>query len=187
MKPLRRPLSLLLPPLALAAALSGNHGASAQEVHRCVTPDGRSLYTDRQCEDVAAVERKRPVVQSQGAVLHIRDCARSPDDLLFGVRTALDAQDVNKLAAFYLWTGIGSEQSVQLMDRLDRVSQRPLVDLALQGGDPLATILVDGVPVSRPTPPARLQLMQVASENSVHSVDTTFQLARSHGCWWIRF
>jgi hypothetical protein len=167
---------------------SPTHDARGQTVHRCIGADGRSAYTDRECSELHAVERKPPPAPAaSGAVLHVRDCARSPDDLLFGVRAALDAQDVNKLASFYLWTDIGSQQGMVLMDRLDALSRRPLVDLALEGGDPLATVMVDGEERPRPTPPDSLQLLQARSADSMETTSTRFRLQRSHGCWWLRF
>ena len=43
---------LLLPILALAVC-----GTAHAQVRRCTTSDGNTVYTDRRCQDVGAVER----------------------------------------------------------------------------------------------------------------------------------
>ena len=63
--------------------------------------------------------------------LSVRSCARNQDDLLFGVRAALENHDVNRLAEFYHWTGMSNSAGYQVMDRLSRFSDRPLVDVQL--------------------------------------------------------
>jgi hypothetical protein len=60
----------------------------------------------------------------------------SRDDLLYGVRAALEAQDVNHLAAYYLWTGMGTREAYSLMDRLSSFSERPLMDAQLVSSAP---------------------------------------------------
>jgi len=174
--------------LIVVAALPGTgRVAHAQDVHRCIAADGRSIYTDQDCTDIDAIERKPPPMPS-GVQIHVRDCARSPDDLLFGVRSALDAQDVNKLAAFYHWTGVGSAESVRLMNQLDALSQRPLVDVALEGFDapPDAWDSPERVGAPR-SAPNRLHIEQMRSNNNAGSISTTFYLQRNLGCWWIRY
>lgn len=64
-------------------------------------------------------------------VVRVRTCARSQHDLLFGVRAALESQDVNRLADFYHWTGMGTAQGYRVLDRLFAFSKRPVVDVQL--------------------------------------------------------
>lgn len=119
--------------------------AKAQSgIHRCVNAQGEAIFTDRPCDEMQAIERPSPnaVVGSSGSVAAARSCALSRDDLLYGVRAALEAQDVNKLAAYYLWTGIGTREAYALMDRLSLFSEQPLMDVQLvteqRDRDPLA-------------------------------------------------
>lgn len=120
--------------LLLALAAFGLGRAKAQSgIHRCVNAQGEAIFTDRSCEEMQAIDRPSPnaVVGSGGNVAAARSCALSRDDLLYGVRGALEAQDVNRLAAYYLWTGIGTREAYALMDRLSRFSEQPLMDVQL--------------------------------------------------------
>ena len=185
----RRPATLLAAVVAVALLCPAGRVAVAQDVHRCVTADGRVNYTDQVCSDIGAIEKKPAAAPSGNVQIHIRDCARSTDDLLFGVRAALEARDVNKLAAFYHWAGIGTDESVRLMDQLEKISQRPLLDATLEG----FSVPVEPTPASLPETssrralPDRLHIEQMKSEDSIASISTTFQLQRNLGCWWIRY
>ncbi len=121
---------LLAGPLLLAAATP----AQAQ-VRRCVDARGVAVYTDRPCESVQALPREAPPDVSTGATLEpgfaVRGCARRPETLLKGVRAALEARDVNRLANWYHWTGTGSGTAKSLMDELEAIANRPLVSVEL--------------------------------------------------------
>lgn len=126
---------LLAGPLLLAAA------APAQaQVRRCVDARGVAVYTDRPCESMQAAPREAPPDASTGATLEpgfaVRGCARRPQTLLNGVRAALEARDVNRLANWYHWTGTGTGAAKYLMDELEAIARRPLVsaELVYPGG-----------------------------------------------------
>ncbi|MFT3805714.1 hypothetical protein [Arenimonas sp.] len=147
--------------LLLAPAALGLGQANAQTgIHRCVNAQGEAIFTDRDCSEMQAIDRPSPnaVVGSSGSVAAARSCALSRDDLLYGVRAALEAQDVNKLAAYYLWTGIGTREAYALMDRLSRFSEQPLMDVQLvmpeRRDDPFAERddTVDTPPLALPGP-----------------------------------
>lgn len=126
---LRLALLLLAAPLLLPA------GAAAQTVFRCVGPDGRSVYSDQPCQSQGAVERQAPLrpaaVTAQGFTTGTGTvapgCARSLDALLMGVRGALEARDVNRLATHYHWTGTSARGGRYLMDELEAIAGRPLM------------------------------------------------------------
>jgi hypothetical protein len=121
---------LLAGPLLLAWATP----AQAQ-VRRCVDARGVAVYTDRPCESMQAAPREAPPDASSGATLEpgfaVRGCARRPQTLLNGVRAALEARDVNRLANWYHWTGTGSSAAKYLMDELEAIARRPLVSVEL--------------------------------------------------------
>lgn len=134
------PLICVFLPLALVAG-SGH----AQGIRRCTGADGTTIFTDRSCEALGAAPAGEFIPDGarggggaatmgiNGAVggFAIRGCARSPDALLHGVRDALQAHDVNKLANYYHWTGTGASAAVALMDRLERIANRPLAGVEL--------------------------------------------------------
>lgn len=105
------------------------------QVRRCVDARGVAVYTDRSCEDMQAAPRQPPPDASTGATLEpgfaVRGCARRPETLLNGVRAALEARDVNRLANWYHWTGTGSGAARHLMDELEAIARRPLVSVEL--------------------------------------------------------
>jgi hypothetical protein len=121
----------LLPLLWLALALPAP--AAAQGVKRCTDAQGNTVFTDRACASVDAVPKGQPA-PAQGAYAEgfaPRGCARSAEDLLVGVRTALEARDVNRLASYYHWAGTGSGSARGVMDELEAIANRPLVAVAL--------------------------------------------------------
>lgn len=119
--------------LLLLCFLAGQ--ASAQAVHRCVDPAGRSVYSDQPCASLGAVSRAAPRPSAVGNVHGFTTgtgtvaagCSRSLDSLMLGVRGALEARDVNRLATFYHWPGTSSRGGRTMMDELEDIARRPLV------------------------------------------------------------
>ena len=204
-------LAILLLALACPAApaaenagalLSGSGG-----LRRCIGSDGVPIFSDRRCEDLQATESVAApeVAVRAGVALRVRSCARNQDDLLFGVRAALENHDANRLAEFYHWSGMGNAEGYRLMQRLSTFSDRPLVDVQLlSNSTPIAqdaywspddpeTISFDdsGNPVPPPPRvhhPARLlRVDQMRGNNEAASEVTYFHLLSNAGCWWLRF
>ncbi len=170
--------------------------ASAQ-VRRCVQADGTEVYTDRACEAIGARERLPPAPPRGGdAATGVRPtCARSVEDLAYAVQEALQAGDANRLAAWYDWSGMRTADGYRLMERLQAIAARPLVDVqpayAVPPADaPLpAPAAESGAPApAAPPPPPRLRGLQV--EQTLADGHTPsrvlFGLSRRYGCWWIR-
>ena len=197
-----------VPPSAPGAA-AGQPRAEipAAGLHRCIGADGAAIFTDRACRDLAATDAPPPSATNPrpAVVVRARSCARSQDALLFGVRTALEAHDPNKLAEYYHWTGMGNTEGYRLMGRLSDLSERPLLDVQLvssaQVGTPMPPLppppplddefSIDPAP-SPPEPPPRtnadlLRVDQMRSETDVESQVTYFRLRNNAGCWWLQF
>src|SRR5690606_7805565 len=93
---------------ALAAMLPVQATAQA-EINRCTAPDGTSIYTDRECSALGAVDRL-PQDRSAGGSGGNRSrgnlrrnpyqggCARSIHQLIQRMTVAIDAGDANELA-----------------------------------------------------------------------------------------
>jgi hypothetical protein len=116
---------------------------AAAEVRRCVTSGGQAIFTDRQCDEVGAVESP-PAEQSQPVDARVRrggGCARNLQDLVFEMNMAIDAHDANRLAGVYHWTGLSGDAGYQIWTRLEAIANRPLVDI------------VPVMPASAPPPP----------------------------------
>jgi hypothetical protein len=185
-------------------------------IRECVGPDGVPVFTDRRCADLGAMPQVvLPPIGSMpgGLPIRVRTCARNQSMLLEGVRAALENHDVNRLADYYHWTGMGSAQGYAMMERLDAFSARQVVDVqlvrnAMPGDeppdlyenrfDPLPGMDETGEPVAadpaNPSPPPRrrplasmLRVDQMRSATDVSANVTYFHLLTNAGCWWMRF
>lgn len=197
---------LLLLLLALAAC-----GTAQAEIRRCVAADGRTIYTDRQCQDLGAVERL-PDTQRAGSARSYRySCPRSLQDLVYQLTDAIGNRDVNRLASVYYWSGQSTRTGYALMRRLDAIAQRPLADIVpvypARVLAPTAVSQDDGAQRDGPRQdgsrdsndsdngldypqqtmhqrPVGLRLEQTLSNGSTPA-RTFLGLRRAHGCWWI--
>lgn len=200
--------------LAALAWWSWPRDAEAQ-IRRCSTPNGETLYTDKDCASIGAVERvqRGPAATGLGGVRRV-GCARTLRDLTHEVTMAIDARDVNRLGAVYHWVGMDATSGDRVLDRLQVVVDRPLVDIvpvyarrAAPSSTP-ATPVGDGEAgaeaAATPAPeasalapdpelypqtavrraPVGLRLVQTIGK-SASSVQTTFGLRRHLDCWWI--
>ncbi|MCX7032488.1 MAG: DUF4124 domain-containing protein [Arenimonas sp.] len=191
-----RALPALLACLCAALALPA---PAAAQVRRCVDAQGNSVFTDRSCASVDAAPRETPAPAPEAGTytpgFARRGCARTPDQLLAGVRGALEAHDVNRLANFYHWPGTGNGAAKGLMDALEAVAARPLVAVSLvrptafDDGDsdaPLPDPTETPAPDTQPAPTA-LRVDQMAGPGDVSSRSTLFALRQHAGCWWVEF
>lgn len=183
-------------PLLLLALLACAPGAWAQ-VHKCVMPDGKALYTDQKCEALGASERppEPPPPGARGntapsdARLYRGGCSRTLQDLVFEITTAIDAGDPNRLSNVYHWVDTPDDVANKVMDRLDAIAHRPLLDIAPVSESVAedTRILPTPTDVPRTTarrPPVGLRLEQTLANGTTPS-RTTFGLNRRFGCWWI--
>ncbi|WP_295362061.1 DUF4124 domain-containing protein [Arenimonas sp.] len=172
--------------LLLLACLCLPAPAAAQAVFRCVGADGQSVFSDQPCRSQGAVDRQAPappVANAQGFVSGTgstaEGCARSLDALRLGVRGALEARDVNRLATHYHWAGTSAGAGRYLMDSLEAIASRPMVSVEFVSDAPPPA---EGRP---PAPPRALRVEQAAGTTDAGAVRTDFLLRRHAGCWWI--
>ena len=204
-------------PLSIAVALLAAVSAPAAQaqVRRCALPDGKTVFTDRRCDEVGGVERlPRDGASTSGLRRSYRGgCARNLQDLFYEVTSAIDGRDGNRLASVYHWAGMPSADAYRTLSRLDAIAQRPLVDLvpvlpAEPDPEPLArpawtTSAVAPLPSPAatddnldppafdPTPLTRARRAPVALRveqtlaNGTTPSRTVFGLRRHLGCWWL--
>lgn len=184
------------------AALGWAPPAAAQAVHRCTDPSGASVFTDRRCEDLGATSRIiRPRVDASGkamAPVHL-GCPRRLSDLVQQITAAIDARDANRLASLYQWNGISDAAANRILDRMESIVGRPLVDIApvLPPVTPEPLLDTDGSVVDPNTDgyypqtvtpqkrrPVGLRLEQTLGNGST-PVSTVLGLRRSYDCFWI--
>jgi hypothetical protein len=180
------------------------------EVRRCVTASGQAIFTDRRCDEVDAVERLPREQAQSGAQLHrAGGCARSMQDLVFTMTSAIDARDANRLAGIYHWPGTSADNGYRIWTRLEAIAKRPLVDIVpvMAGSRPPpeaaatadATTSYDAADASSAPVdpdlypqtsvrrnPVALRVEQTVG-NSATPARTVFGLTHYFGCWWVRF
>ena len=193
---MRLPRALLLVglPMIAAALLPVVPATNARaEVHRCTAPNGESVFTDKRCSDIGAIDRRPQASAGPAGAsrLYRSSCSRTLQDLVYEVTASIDGRDVNRLAGVYDWNGMSTDRAYDIMGKLDAIAQRPLVDVVPilpHVADEDGT-LVDGeyypqAAVRRA--PVGLRLEQTLANGSTPS-RTTVGLRRALGCWWITF
>ena len=182
---------LLLPIFATALA-SAIPATARAEVHRCTTPDGGSVYTDKVCSAIGAINRlPRAEPDIAGASrLYRSGCSRTLQDLVYELSSAIDSRDVNRLAGIYDWNGMSTANAYAVMDKLDAIAQRPLVDVlpVVPSAPAEDGTLVDGeyypqAAVRRA--PVGIRLEQTLGKSATPS-RTVFGLRKYLDCWWVR-
>lgn len=124
-----RTLFILLSLLAAGCLWSGVAMAQEPPLNRCAGPGGDTVYTDRPCETVGARERlpRSAIASTYG--LRRGGCARNLQDLIYEITAAIDNRDVNRLGAVYHWVGHSPESGYRILDQLQAIADRPLVDI----------------------------------------------------------
>ncbi|WP_083487631.1 hypothetical protein [Pseudoxanthomonas dokdonensis] len=171
---------------------------SAQTVQRCTGMDGKTVYTDKRCEDVGAMDRLPDPSATVGATrnsLYRDSCSRTLSDLVRQITAAADARDVNRLASIYWWSGVSNASANRILDRLEAVVERPLISIDPIRPAPPPILDASGNVVddnadgyypqsSQRDRPVALRLQQTL-RNSATPSSTVLQLRRSYKCFWI--
>lgn len=181
--------------IAMPAGPTWMPQAQAQ-VRRCATADGGTVFTDRLCAEVDAVERL-PRDEAGASLRPYRGgCARTLQDLIHAVTSAIDARDGNRLATSYHWAGMSSRTGYGVIGRLDGIAQRPLIDItALRPATQVVVAERPGVSapildgdyypqIARSRRPTALRIDQTLADGITPS-RTIFGLRRHMDCWWI--
>lgn len=163
--------------LALAAP-------AAAQVNTCVYPDGAIVYTDQGCATLGA-ERAADGARPRIAVRYRNACARDFTALMIELSTAIEVGDVNQLAAFYQWTGLSTRAGYDIMERLEAIAHRPLVDIVPLYATPQPAPGSLYYPPLDGHDPVGVRIEQTL-ENGTTPSTTTLRLAREAGCWWVR-
>ncbi len=123
--------------------------AQAQQApNRCTGPAGNTIYTDRACASIGATDRLPRGAAGQAYRQRRGGCARTVQELIYEITAAIDARDVNRLGAVYHWVGMNATSGDLVLDRLQTIVDRPLVDIvALRGAS--APVVAD-IPIEPP-------------------------------------
>lgn len=197
-------LRLLLLSLAMSAtAMTATAQAQQTGVRRCTLMGGETIYTDKRCEDIGGMDRLPEIVQpgtrAAAAYPYLRaSCSRTLSDLVYQITAAVDARDINRLTGVYHWVGVSDSAAKRILDQLENVIERPLLDIVPIRPKP-APVTDDAGNVvdenadgyypqatATQTRPIGLRLEQVL-RNGTTPIRTTFWLRRNWGCFWITY
>ena len=127
---------LLLP--ACAAVLSATIPAATAraEVHRCTAPGGGSIYTDKSCSAIGAIDRL-PRAQdgpASASRLYRSGCSRTLQDLVYELTSAIDSRDVIGQAKGVIMSQhrVTADEAFAMLKRASQRRNRKLVDLAVE-------------------------------------------------------
>lgn len=148
-----RTVFILLSLIAAGCLWSNVAMAQEQPLNRCAGPGGDTVYTDRPCETVGARERlpRSAIASSYG--LRRGGCARNLQDLIYEITAAIDNRDVNRLGSVYHWVGLSPESGYRILDQLQAIADRPLVDIVPMRASVVETTADASIPAeTAPTP-----------------------------------
>lgn len=125
--------------------------ARAQQApNRCTGPAGNTIYTDRACASIGASDRLPRGTASLAYRQRRGGCARTVQELIYEITTAIDTQDVNRLGAVYHWVGMDAASGDRILDRLQTLVDRPLVDIVALRPASAPIIAIADAPVASP-------------------------------------
>ena len=149
----------------LTAGCFGPGFAMAQEppLNRCAGPGGDTVYTDRPCETVGARERlpRSAIASTYG--LRRGGCARNLQDLIYEITAAIDNRDVNRLGSVYHWVGHSPESGYRILDQLQAIAERPLVDIVPMRASVVETTAETSIPTEPAPAPSEIETTAPAS------------------------
>ncbi|MBS0194155.1 MAG: hypothetical protein JSR34_07890 [Proteobacteria bacterium] len=203
----------LVVPLAFAWLMCGTAHAKPGDINRCVGADGRAIFTDQPCEQLGATVRTTaPEISGTHRLsgttptrVHVRDCARTLPALVQGVQSALVTGDVNRLAGYYQWTGMGAASADAVLDRLQAIAARPFVSMSLlraraapnrdaaapTSEAPATTAGTSSNTASSntagPVTATGIAIEQTRSTSDPTPVRTVLSVSAYMECWWVSF
>lgn len=142
---------------ALAPTSTPTARAQTSALNRCESPAGGTIYTDRPCESMGAMPRMvRGVPAPAGAGPYRSGCARTLPALTAAITAAIDAHDVNGLASVYHWVGQNAQSGDRILQQLQAIADRPLVDIVVLRAAQRAPEADTGTDAAPPAPMAPL-------------------------------
>lgn len=172
----------------------GMQSVQAQAINRCLDPDGKIVYTDKKCEDVGAVLQNLPKPIGNTGYSMVRTCARTPDDLLWDLRGALETGDINRAAGLFLWKGNDTAESNRRLDQLNKISYQSLISVELlfpEAEDTQVKFDADGniieAPVRGPPVPYGIRVDFFANKKQTETSSMRFGIEKHMQCYWVSF
>lgn len=201
--------------VAAAIPVSMPVKAASTGIQRCQSSDGNTVYTDKPCamfgaeampmsaelltriarEDAAGSNEidLYDTYQGPSAGLSVArrstasGCARSVTQLSMDLQGAMAMGDVNRVAESYHWVGLSNRQGQQIMQRLDDLAAKPLVDAQYYNAQIGSGLQFADASQSAPASTGNAGIMQlVMGQGSLRTV-IDLDVERYQGCYFVRF
>lgn len=118
-------------------------------------------------------------------------CARSQTQLAMDLRGALALGDVNRVAESYHWAGMSSRQADRVMDRLQQLTGKPVIDThyfdARISSSPFGADAGAALVASSGGIGGDAGVMQVVIGNGTTRSVVDFDVHRYAGCYFVKF
>jgi hypothetical protein len=158
-------------------------GNAAAQVRQCEAADGSPVYTDKACAALDASERPQAPALPGILPRYRSGCVHDLQAFIQELSSAVEVNDVNRLAALYRWKGTSSRAGYDLMHRLEAIAARPLLQVVPIYPETADDGLLAPLPVAGQAP-AGLRLDQTLADG-VTPASATLWLRRELGCWWV--
>jgi len=114
-------------------------------------------------------------------------CPRDRVELMFELSAAVESGDVNRIAGLYDWNGMGADAGRDVMDRLEVLARRTLVDvLPVYPPDPLGVDAYAWLGPPSVQDPVALRVEQTLVDGATPA-SAMFAMRKRMGCWWVVF
>lgn len=200
--------------LAVALAPLQRPAQAATGIQRCETRNGQLVYTDKPCAafgatavpmsgelltriahdmatadadfDIARPDASQTTSIGSGRRSAAGGCARTPTQLAMDLQAAVMLGDVNRIAESYHWVGLSHRSAMRIMDRLQQLQQRGVVDARYYNAQ-IASADLDGdggwTTTSHDVGGSAGILQVVGGNGTV----TDFGVERYAGCYFVKF
>jgi len=155
------------------------------QVNTCLYADGTIVYSDKACASVGA-EAAPDDLKPRLVPRYRNACARDVQALLIELSTAIEVGDANRLGAFYHWSGQSTRAGYDIMERLEAIAARPLLDIVPVYAEPEPTPGSLYYPPLDAHRPVAVRILQQSGRGGTDTSTTTLGLAEAAGCWWVR-
>lgn len=186
---------LLLAPM-LSLALAG--GSDAQVVHRCIGPEGVSVFSDVPCDVQGLAAKNQPTAPTgstlddasglsleaeTGPVAASEGCPGPDAETLRDVlETAVNEGDLNALTGMYHWASAGRTSANGVISRMQSLIGARPVSVQIVAAEPNDDWLWAGLPPPSEPDTPRLEVRSTGKENSSLA---WFPLRPQAGCLWL--
>ena len=196
--------------LAVGLAPLQRPAQAAAGIQRCETGSGQLVYTDKPCGAFGATavpmsgelltriahddavdgryDMSSPDIPQSTGIGGRRSaaggCARTPGQLAMDLQAAVMLGDVNRIAESYHWVGMGHRSAMRIMDRLQQLQQRGVVDARYYNAQ-IASAAPDGgwIETSHGIGGSAGILQVVAGNGTV----TDMGVEHYNGCYFVKF